>query len=956
MGSDDRYDKEPKIPKLTKENHEKWFRNNKLKLKGKGIFYTIEVTKHAYAWIARHGAGTSTSTANTSQDPAGTVNPTEQASVLGLTSDFERLGGTWNAEKAKEYDKDEAKALFYITNSLLDDDDALADEYETASALWTALKVKYSKTDQLTANNIMTKLQNFTWKDEKDVDYTWAKLKEYRRKIIAAKPAAKGLYNDEALLQIMLRALPESYGSVIDYLDVQTSLTVDEKIAALRTKELRLNDTAEHANVAFPKYRHPNDHRSSDSSMRDRPRSTSPELGPSTGCLHCKGEHWARDCKYKGEIQEFGRKLREKDERAERRAAKSKRPSRNENKKRSDKPVKPTAKTTSRRKHGYAAKNQDSDSGTDNGSSGTDSETSHESTSVETELEDESEEMEVDEVTNPVAAEPSARYHFRTRTQKRKRDTFDDMEDEHRQAKIVKAMLAVLRESRADEDPTTEIPTSTHHHEESAHETIVKAFYTVIVSGNLDVTGRAELSGKAFAATESHQLKTHKMAVEKEEWKIPQLTAENHDTWFRRNKVKLKGKKVFYVCEKNLVQHCQIAIAGELTEAMEELEIAEADKHTKIRVNIEKRDKYLEDEATAIDLLFRSLTEDDQALIDEYDTAFQFWAYLQKKYTQTDATTANIYMTRIQTFTFNPGNTIVGSWEKLKEYRRKLVAADADTNGAYKDSALLLVLIRSLPKEFKTTIDTLNAQLNLTVEQKLKFLEEKEVRDQQDADEKALPAFRKTEKYVPPYKRRNHKSSPLSSDSESGTKFMVQCFLCDGAHGVRDCPRRERARKLLKEYDAKKSSKPPIKTLKQRNSHKKTGKAYGAEEVNSESDELSETSDSEPEEIETCRLSKDIVGKASPSTWAADTGASSHMSDQPSLFRRMIKIKRRLVRVGGGELYADWKGEAQVVCKDGSSTWLSEVLLVPNLGVNLLSAQMSMSKLSKLSQLACSAN
>ncbi|KAI1559706.1 UBN2 multi-domain protein [Pyrenophora tritici-repentis] len=217
------------------------------------------------------------------------------------------------------------------------------------------------------------------------------------------------------------------------------------------------------------------------------------------------------------------------------------------------------------------------------------------------------------------------------------------------------------------------------------------------------------------------------MAAEKEEWKIPQLTAENHDTWFRRNKVKLKGKKVFYVCEKNLVQHCQIAIAGELTEAMEE-------------------DKYLEDEATAIDLLFRSLSEDDQALIDEYDTAFQFWAYLQKKYTQTDATTANIYMTRIQTFTFNPGNTIVGSWEKLKDYRRKLVAADADTNGAYKDSALLLVLIRSLPKEFKTTIDTLNAQLNLTVEQKLKFLEEKEVRDQQDANEKALPAFRKTEK------------------------------------------------------------------------------------------------------------------------------------------------------------------------------------------------------------------
>ncbi|KAG9383211.1 Nucleo P87 domain containing protein [Pyrenophora tritici-repentis] len=33
------------------------------------------------------------------------------------------------------------------------------------------------------------------------------------------------------------------------------------------------------------------------------------------------------------------------------------------------------------------------------------------------------------------------------------------------------------------------------------------------------------------------------MAEAKEEWKIPKLTAENHDAWFRRNKVKLKGRE-----------------------------------------------------------------------------------------------------------------------------------------------------------------------------------------------------------------------------------------------------------------------------------------------------------------------------------------------------------------------------------------------------------------------------
>jgi hypothetical protein len=108
MCSNDGHDKEPKIPKLTKENCEKWFHNNKLKLKGKGIFYTIEVTKHAYAWIARLGAGTSTSTATTTPTPA------DFGYAAELASDFERLGGTWNAEKAKEYDKDEAKARAFL--------------------------------------------------------------------------------------------------------------------------------------------------------------------------------------------------------------------------------------------------------------------------------------------------------------------------------------------------------------------------------------------------------------------------------------------------------------------------------------------------------------------------------------------------------------------------------------------------------------------------------------------------------------------------------------------------------------------------------------------------------------------------------------------------------------------------------------------------------------------------
>jgi hypothetical protein len=77
------------------------------------------------------------------------------------------------------------------------------------------------------------------------------------------------------------------------------------------------------------------------------------------------------------------------------------------------------------------------------------------------------------------------------------------------------------------------------------------------------------------------------------------------------------------VCEKSLEEHCQIATIGDLSDAVEELDITDR-KTVKVCINVDKRDKYLEDEATAIDILFRSLSGDDQALINEYNTATHY--------------------------------------------------------------------------------------------------------------------------------------------------------------------------------------------------------------------------------------------------------------------------------------------------------------------------------------------
>jgi hypothetical protein len=69
------------------------------------------------------------------------------------------------------------------------------------------------------------------------------------------------------------------------------------------------------------------------------------------------------------------------------------------------------------------------------------------------------------------------------------------------------------------------------------------------------------------------------------------------------------------------------------------------------------------------------------------------------------------------------------------------------------------------------------------------------------------------------------------------------------------------------------------------------------------------------------------------------------MTDNKALFRTPLEpIRRRTILVGGGQLYADWKGTAELRVEDSGSILISDVLYVPNLGVNLLSSKKLCSK------------
>ena len=120
------------------------------------------------------------------------------------------------------------------------------------------------------------------------IEDRWVKLRELRRKVVAVTLSLKSAYCEKTLLQIFMRGLPQGYATAVDTLDMQDSLTVDDKIQKLLTVEERICGT-ESAYAAFRKkgsqvYVPPYRRRNSESSDEDN------------GCYLCNGRHGIKNC------------------------------------------------------------------------------------------------------------------------------------------------------------------------------------------------------------------------------------------------------------------------------------------------------------------------------------------------------------------------------------------------------------------------------------------------------------------------------------------------------------------------------------------------------------------------------------------------------------------------------------------------------------------------------------
>lgn len=112
-----------------------------------------------------------------------------------------------------------------------------------AAAVWTQLKVKYCKTDKLTARINMSAIQKFAFNDDSTIDGSWTKLKKFHRKIIAANRNYASAYPDDVLFHVLTSALykADKYVNVLNGFLTQ-NLSVDESLKTLQEKEFPIRE------------------------------------------------------------------------------------------------------------------------------------------------------------------------------------------------------------------------------------------------------------------------------------------------------------------------------------------------------------------------------------------------------------------------------------------------------------------------------------------------------------------------------------------------------------------------------------------------------------------------------------------------------------------------------------------------------------------------------------------
>jgi hypothetical protein len=187
--------------------------------------------------------------------------------------------------------------------------------------------------------------------------------------------------------------------------------------------------------------------------------------------------------------------------------------------------------------------------------------------------------------------------------------------------------------------------------------------------------------------------------------------------------------------------------------------------------------------------MMRSISEDDQQLVQGAENSKEIWLALKAKYEERLVAHARQYLKNYVNFEVQDGQGIDDAWAQLQTIGRRIEAIVPDLATLNKPQHRIHVLLGALPLQYTALIDTIDGQPHLSPEQILARLHEKEM-------SLGLPSSASTD------------TAMAATHTYSRAKKTVTCFLCDEAHGIQSCPYYEIARKTVATAKQRKTEAP----------------------------------------------------------------------------------------------------------------------------------------------------
>ena len=417
---------------------------------------------------------------------------------------------------------------------------------------------------------------------------------------------------------------------------------------------------------------------------------------------------------------------------------------------------------------------------------------------------------------------------------------------------------------------------------------------------------------------------------------VDTLTRENQQQWFRIMKNWLFGEGLWDCCDP---QYDDIGFSSTATYKPDPTPTQDRPKLN----------------AKALYWLNICLGEDDQEITTDCTTARDVWKILVKKYQETLKTTGRQQEVNYINYKKPAETSIEEAWTELSKMARKITSARPDVKNQYTQVERLGALLRSLPEEYNTIRDWIDMQPIVDVANSIAKLEEKEAQLKANDTESAMYAgrnnYNKTfnkgnrnrdrEKQNRSWRRHSSDSDENIRQKKKDKRIMKGpkggCYICGGNHCCADCCIYDKVlemSRLIRQVRKKEELNNKAKD----NAFKATISTSRSASPTGNTSSVSESYDEDDSDIddEVAALCTELVSK---DLWIADTGASSPMTDNLRLFRGpLTPIRRRTIKVGGGVLYSDQRGTAEMIGRNGR-TQLAKCLYVPGLGVNLLSGR-----------------